>query len=112
MPEPQIGPAIREVPDFKFLTNHGNTLLLVFRDPQIRIREIAALLDIPERAAQRIISDLVRTGYIGSERKGRRNVYRVRTDRPFHLPFLRDLDISALVGLLSLGDEEDGTVAG
>jgi DNA-binding transcriptional ArsR family regulator len=109
VPESHIDPAIRAVPDFKFLTNHGNTLLLVFRDPQIRIREIAALLDIPERAVQRIISDLVKTGYVESERRGRRNVYRVRTDRPFHLPFLRDLDISALLGLLSLGNDGEAT---
>jgi len=39
---------LRTVPDFRFLTNHGNTLLLIARDPTIRIREIAALLDIPE----------------------------------------------------------------
>jgi hypothetical protein len=90
-----------EVPDFRFLTNHGNTLLLIARDPRIRIREIAALLEIPERAAQRIVTDLTKTGYIGSEREGRRNVYSVRIDRPFHLPFQRDIDIHALLGILA-----------
>jgi DNA-binding Lrp family transcriptional regulator len=102
--------APRTVPDFRFLTNHGNTLLLVARDPRLRIREIAALLDIPERAAQRIVSDLVKTGYIDSQRLGRRNVYSVRNDRPFHLPFQRDIDIDALLGILShLGDPEAPT---
>src|ERR1700722_15139774 len=91
----------RTVPDFRFLTNHGNSLLLIARDPQIRIRDIAALLDIPERAAQRIVSDLTKSGYIDSKRQGRRNVYSVRTDRPFHLPFQRDIDINALLGMLS-----------
>jgi DNA-binding Lrp family transcriptional regulator len=90
-----------EVPDFRFLTKHGNTLLLIARDSRIRIREIAALLEIPERAAQRIVTDLTRTGYIDSERQGRRNVYSVRTDRPFHLPFQRDIDIHALLGILA-----------
>lgn len=93
--------SMRTVPDFRFLTNHGNTLLLISRDPQIRIREIAALLDIPERAAQRIVSDLVRSGYIDSERKGRRNLYSVKSDQPFNLPFQRDVDINALLGILS-----------
>jgi DNA-binding IclR family transcriptional regulator len=65
---------LRAVPDCRFLTNHGNTLLLIARDPRIRIRAIAALLDIPERAAQLIVSDLTRTGYVDSERQGRRNV--------------------------------------
>src|ERR1700733_9667295 len=96
---------LRTVPDFRFLTNHGNTLLLIARDPTIRIREIAVLLDIPERASQRIVSDLTKTGYIDSERLGRRNVYSVRSDRPFNLPFQRDIDINALLGMLAhLGD--------
>jgi DNA-binding transcriptional ArsR family regulator len=100
--------ALRTVPDFRFLTNHGNTLLLIARDPRLRIREIASLLDIPERAAQRIVSDLVKTGYIDSERQGRRNVYSVRNDRPFNLPFQRDIDINALLGILShIGDASD-----
>src|ERR1700722_3057313 len=100
--------ALRTVPDFRFLTNHGNTLLLIARDPRLRIREIASLLDIPERAAQRIVSDLVKTGYIDSERQGRRNVYSVRNDRPFNLPFQRDIDINALLGILShIGNASD-----
>jgi predicted ArsR family transcriptional regulator len=95
----------RTVPGFRFLTNHGNSLLLIARDPQIRIRDIAALLDIPERAAQRIVSDLTKSGYIDSKRQGRRNVYSVRTDRPFNLPFQRDIDINAILSMLShIGD--------
>src|ERR1700734_441282 len=78
---------------------------LIARDPRIRIRDIAALLDIPERASQRIVADLVTAGYIDSERQGRRNVYSVRVDRPFNLPFQRDIDINALLGILAhVGD--------
>jgi predicted HTH transcriptional regulator len=96
---------LRTVPDFRFLTNHGNALLLIARDPRIRIRDIATLLDIPERASQRIVNDLVKSGYIDSERQGRRNVYSVRVDRPFNLPFQRDIDINALLGILAhIGD--------
>jgi predicted HTH transcriptional regulator len=96
---------LQTVPDFRFLTNHGNALLLIARDPRIRIRDIATLLDIPERAAQRTVNDLVKSGYIDSERQGRRNVYSVRVDRPFNLPFQRDIDINALLGMLAhIGD--------
>src|SRR3984957_2289010 len=108
MAKEEAGDTLRTVPDFRFLTNHGNTLLLIARDPTIRIREIAALLDIPERAAQRIVSDLANTGYIDSERQGRRNVYSVKSDRPFNLPFQRDIDINALLGMLAhLGDRRE-----
>src|SRR6202050_5435041 len=105
MRKEEAGDTLRAVPDFRFLPNHGNTLLLIARDPQIRIRAIAALLDIPERAAQRIVSDLKKSGYIDIERQGRRNVYSVRSDRPFNLPFQRDIDINALLGMLAhIGD--------
>jgi DNA-binding Lrp family transcriptional regulator len=101
----EIVDAQRPVPDFRFLTNHGNALLLIARDPRIRIRDIATMLDIPERAAQRTVTDLVKSGYIDSERQGRRNVYSVRVDRPFNLPFQRDIDINALLGMLAhIGD--------
>ena len=102
-PPPSAGRADsrKSPPDFRFLTNHGNALLLIARDPRIRIRDIAAFLGITERAAQRIVTDLGRTGYIESEREGRRNVYKVRSDRPFHLPFYRDIDIRALLAILS-----------
>ena len=42
--------ALPAVPEFSFLTNHGKTLLLIAHDPRIRMRDIAGLLDITERA--------------------------------------------------------------
>ena len=92
--------AMHPLPEFRFLTNHGNTLLLIARDPRIRIRDIAGMLDITERAAQRIVADLSKTGYLLRERVGRRNVYSLKTDLPLQLPFQRDIDINALLGIL------------
>jgi predicted transcriptional regulator len=94
---------------FKFLTNHGQALLLVADDPRIRVRDIAAVLDITERATQRIVADLVEAGYIEREREGRRNVYSVKTDVPLSLPIQRDLDIGSLLEvLLPHFDAKDG----
>ena len=101
----------RVVPDFRLLTNHGNTLLLVARDPRIRIRDIASLLDITERAAQRIVADLVATGYLEREREGRRNVYRVKSHLPLRLPFQRDLDIKSLLAIMEIPDDASGTAS-
>jgi len=86
-------------PEFRFVTNHGNVLLIA-RDQHIRIRDIASLLDITERAAQRIVADLSNAGYIEREREGRRNVYSLKTGLPLHLPFQDDLDIDALLSIL------------
>ena len=88
------------VPDFAFLTNHGKTLLLIAHDRQIRMRDIAGRLDITERAAQRIVADLVRAGYVDRERTGRRNLYSVRDDLPLGLPTQRDIDIGTLLSIL------------
>jgi len=94
----------RTAPDFAFLTNHGKTLLVIAHDPQIRIRDIAGLLDITERATQRIVAELAEAGYIDRERKGRRNLYNVKTHMPVGLPTQRDIDIEALLAILHRND--------
>lgn len=92
---------VRAAPEFQFLTSHGKTLLLIAHDPRIRMRDIAALLNVTERATQRIVADLANAGYIDRRREGRRNVYTVRTDLPLGLPIQRDVDIGALVAILA-----------
>lgn len=87
-------------PEFAFLTNHAKALLLIAQDRQIRIRDLAARLQITERATQRIVADLARAGYVERERQGRRNVYSLRTNLPLGLPLQRDVDIGALLAVL------------
>jgi hypothetical protein len=101
-------PSPRVVPDFRLLTNHGNTLLLIARDQRIRIRDIASLLDITERAAQRIVADLITTGYLEREREGRRNLYHVKSHLPLRLPFQRDLDVKSLLAIMATPDDPSG----
>jgi DNA-binding MarR family transcriptional regulator len=90
----------RAPPDFAFLTNHGKTLLLIAHDQRIRMRDIAGLLHITERATQRIVGDLAKAGYIDRERDGRRNRYSVRTHLPLGLPIQRDIEIGSLLAIL------------
>jgi DNA-binding MarR family transcriptional regulator len=51
-------------PKWDFLTNHAHVLVCVAQDPGIRLRDIAAAVGITERAAHRIISELVGEGYM------------------------------------------------
>jgi len=90
------------VPEFAFLTNHAKALLLIAQDREIRIRDLAALLQITERATQRIVADLARAGYLDRQRHGRRNVYSLRTNLPLRLPLQRDVDIGTLLAVLGL----------
>jgi DNA-binding MarR family transcriptional regulator len=85
---------------FSFLTNHGLALLSIAEDPRIRMRDIAATVDITERAAQRIVSDLIAAGYVDRTRQGRRNQYAVRTDLSVSLPNQRDIDLGSLLSVL------------
>ena len=76
------------------------TLLCIADDPRIRMREIASTVGITERAAQRLVSDLIGAGYVTRTRDGRRNRYTVRTDLSIALPTQRDIDLKSLLGVL------------
>ena len=96
-------------PGFEFLTNHAKTLLLIAHDERIRMRDIASVLHITERATQRIVADLANAGYLDREREGRRNVYSVRTDAPLGLPTQRDIDIGSLLAVVQAADDNGGS---
>ena len=60
-----------------FLTNHTQVLICIAEDDNITLREVANKVGITERAAQRIVADLVEAGIIDRRRVGRRNHYLV-----------------------------------
>jgi predicted ArsR family transcriptional regulator len=64
-------------PTWTFLTNHAQVLLCLSETPDIRLRDVAERVGITERAAQRILADLVESGYVRVTRVGRRNHYTV-----------------------------------
>jgi DNA-binding MarR family transcriptional regulator len=63
--------------NWTFLTNHAHVLLVIARDRNARVRDIADSVGITERAAQAIVTDLEAGGYISRARVGRRNTYTV-----------------------------------
>jgi DNA-binding IclR family transcriptional regulator len=64
--------------DWSFLTNHAQVLACIARDPEVRLRDIAARLGITERTAFGIVTDLQQAGYVTKAKTGRRNRYEVR----------------------------------
>jgi predicted transcriptional regulator len=86
-------------PDWKFLTNYGLALLCIAEDPGVRLRDIADRVGITERAAHRIVSALVESGYIARERVGRRNTYEVREDLPIRA-LKRDIQLGELLTVI------------
>jgi DNA-binding IclR family transcriptional regulator len=85
---------------WRFLSNHTQVLLFLHGDPNARFRDIAQHVGITERAAQRIVADLVESGYVESERVGRRNRYRINTDIAMRHPAQEGHDIGDLLRLL------------
>lgn len=66
------------------------------------MRDIAAQIQITERAAQRIVADLIEAGYLDRERVGRRNRYTIQAGLPISLPTRRDVDLNSLLNVLVL----------
>ena len=83
-----------------FLTNHAHVLLCVAHDPGIRLRDIAGAVGITERAAHKILSDLVDEGYVTRERNGRRNHYEVKPDLPLRHPLVQEREVGDLLAVL------------
>jgi DNA-binding transcriptional ArsR family regulator len=77
-----------------FLSNHGRALLCIAHDPEVRLSDIAASLNLTERSAYGIVNDLAEAGYIVKEREGRRNRYQIQ----HHLPLPESPDRDQAIG--------------
>jgi DNA-binding MarR family transcriptional regulator len=90
---------------WQFVTNHTQVLLCIARDPDIRLRDIADTVGITLGSAQRILADLVDSGYVKRERHGRRNRYVINEDTPMlRHAAQQGHNIGALLELLRLED--------
>jgi hypothetical protein len=89
------------VASWTFLTNHARVLLLVANDPGVRLRDIAASLNITERRAFAIITDLTGAGYVVKEKNGRRNRYHVQAHLPLPEPGGRERTVGEILALLT-----------
>jgi hypothetical protein len=93
--------AAESAPNWTFLTRHAQALLCIADDPGIRVRDIGQRLGITERAAHRIVSELVGDGYLSRERRGRRNHYTIRPQLPLPDPVARDQKVGDLLSVLT-----------
>jgi hypothetical protein len=89
------------VANWTFLTYHARVLLLVAHDPGVRLRDIAASLNITERSAFGIITDLAEAGYVIKEKNGRRNRYHIQAHLPLPEPDGREPTVGEILALLT-----------
>ena len=89
------------MPSWTFLTTHARVLLLVAHDPGVRLRDIADSLDITERSAFSVVSDLVEAGYVIKEKDGRRNRYHIQAHLPLPEPSSQERTVGEVLALLA-----------
>ena len=95
---------------WSFLTNHARVLLCIAQDPGVRLREIGERVGITERAAHRIVDELVDAGYVSRTRAGRRNRYAVHWSRPLGDRLVQEQSVGDLLAILA-APPSDGPVA-
>jgi len=93
-PEPQFESFSR---DFTLFTNHAHVLVLIAKQPDARMREIAAMIGITERAVQRIVDDLTSIGFIAVTKDGRRNRYTIQSHAELRHPLTSHRKVGDLI---------------
>jgi MarR family len=84
-----------------FLTNHARVLLCIAHDPGVRLRDIAARLDITERSAYGIVTDLAQAGYVVKQKDGRRNRYQIQAHLPLPESTSQEHTVGEVLALLA-----------
>jgi DNA-binding MarR family transcriptional regulator len=87
--------------DWGFLTNHARALLYIAHDPEARLRDLAVSLDVTERTAYGIVTDLTDAGYIVKEKDGRRNRYYIQEHLPVRESTSRERTVGEVLDLFS-----------
>ena len=84
-----------------FLTNHAHVMLCVIQDPDTRLRDIAQRVGITERAAQRIVCELVDDGHLSRVHTGRRNHYEIPTYLPMNHSSYPEADFHGIAAVIA-----------
>ena len=72
--------------DWTFFSNYAHVLVCLAEDPQARLRDVAGRVDITERTAVRLITQLDEAGILKRVKEGRRNSYVIDTTKNLRHP--------------------------
>lgn len=85
---------------WSYLTNHLYVLLCLFRDPHMRLREVAVAVGVTERAVQRIVSELETDGVLTRVKTGRRNSYSIDKSASSRSQIVKDRTVGDVLEFL------------
>jgi DNA-binding transcriptional ArsR family regulator len=83
------------------LSNHALVLAVIAADPRVRVKEIAARVEVSERAVESLLNDLTNVGFISRRRVGRRNVYEVHEEMRLRHPLVEHAAVGDLLEALA-----------
>lgn len=83
-----------------FLSNHAHVLISLARDPDARLRDVAAQVGITERGVFNIVTDLEAAGVIRRAREGRRNHYEIDTSVQLRHPLESECTVGSLLAMV------------
>ena len=92
-----------KIPSWTFLSNHAHVLLCLAKDPEVRLRDMAVMVGITERAVNRIISELEEAGYVSISKVGRRNRYEIEAEKHLRHPLEAHSSIRILLDIVLSG---------
>ena len=90
----------RAANSWTFLSNHAHVLLCLAMNTDARIRDIAVLVGLTERAVQRILGELAADGVVDVFREGRRNRYQINQDAHLRHPLEAHRTVRDLIRLV------------
>ena len=85
--------------NWTFLSNHAHVLILLAKEPEILLRDVADLVGITERAVQKIVADLEKSGFFKKEKIGRCNRYNINMKIPLRHPLEAHKQIGELLSV-------------
>lgn len=83
-----------------FLSHHGHVLILLAKNPDETIDNLALQAGITSRSVTSILNDLEAAKYITKRKIGRRNHYEINTRGPLRHPTSAHRTIGELIGSL------------
>ena len=92
-------------------SRQGSVLLYIALNPDSTVQDIAASMDLTQRAVWAHIGDLRRAGMIHARKDGRCNRYRVNLEGPFKHPTIRGVTLRTVLSNLRAASREKAGAA-
>lgn len=86
--------------DWTFFSNYGHVLVCLSRNREARLRDVAAMVGITERAVQKIVRDLQDEGFLTVTKQGRCNRYRINRRKSLRHELQAHVTVGKLLALL------------